>query len=214
MCGRFTRTAKASAVEETIAPAAPGTPLEPRYNIAPTQSVAILLNDDPGQLVRARWSLLFPWDETGDGPTPINLRLESVEQKKGIRRMFRERRCLVPADGFYEWRREGAGDKQPFYFHLPGRPLFYFPGIWSQRPESGPTFALLTAPASETVRPVHPRMPLMLALDHRDLWLGSTLPDPGILRDVANSFDLHRYPVSPAVNRPDHEGPELIGRRH
>ena len=203
MCGRYSLTTPLDAfralfdVENLIN-------LPPRYNIAPTQDAAVVRLSDGGtrELTLLRWGLIPSWSkDAAIGSRMINARAETVADKPSFRSAFRHRRCLVPADGFYEWRTED-GRKQPFRIGMKGGAPFAFAGLWEQwtataastgisEGESVETFAILTTEANEKLRPIHARMPVILAPECYDQWL-----------DAANDRDsllslLRPYPVAP-----------------
>ncbi len=185
MCGRFSvgRTMTLDDVGEGLAAffnasrEAGEAPSPARFNVAPGQLVPVIRPVGGGRsLCLQRWGFVFPWArDPKEGPRPINARIETVAQKPAFRAATKEARCLVPADGFYEWRKlEGA--RLPWYFALKDDDLFAFAGIVSRWEEAGSTpvetFAILTTRANEVVAPVHDRMPVMLAsAEERALWL-------------------------------------------
>ena len=169
MCGRFTLFKPAGRLS-----AACGVELddiEPRYNIAPTQQVlAIAVFDDKRQAFLPRWGLVPSWSKDDKGAARlINARAETIAEKPSFRSAFRKRRCLVPADGFYEWKAEPGG-KQPFHFRRRDRLPFAFAGLWEKGP-AGDGAAILTTAANELLAPVHDRMPVILSPDDYVRWL-------------------------------------------
>jgi putative SOS response-associated peptidase YedK len=209
MCGRFTLTSTPEALAERFGIAPPES-LAPRYNIAPGQMLWTL-RGDPEASVRvwapARWGLVPSWAKYSSvGSRMINARSETAAEKPAFRRALRARRCLIPADGFYEWA-ERDGRKQAFYIGLRGRGVFGFAGLWERwRDSSGAALescTILTGAANETLQEIHPRMPVMLAPEHYAAWLDPELHDPTALqplyarwRDAAFAF----HPVSSRVN--------------
>lgn len=213
MCGRFARTSS----RDTVAREFGITrfrldEMGPRYNIAPSQAVdAITAGDGERQLEPMRWGLAAPAGK----PRPINARAETVAGVPLFREAFRQRRCLVVADGFYEWRREGER-KTPHFIRLrSGRP-FTFAAIWSPDAQAeatvAATCALLTCAPNELVAEVHNRMPVILAEAGRDLWLDPTAESKS-LRALLLPYpaaEMEAYPVSTYVNSPRHTGAECI----
>jgi putative SOS response-associated peptidase YedK len=207
MCGRFTLTAPARAVSELFG--LPATPdLAPRYNIAPTQLLLAVRAGTQGcELVRLRWGLVPSW--AGDlriGASLLNARAETVAEKPAFRTAFARRRCLIPADGFYEWRKI-AGKKQPILFRLGEGGPFAFAGLWEywEGPE-GPveSCAILTTQANDLVRPVHERMPVILDPRRYEDWLDVRVT-PEVVRRWLQPFDaclMTATPVSTLVNSP------------
>src|SRR5437016_8151445 len=176
MCGRFTlktpveRLSEKFQFPEII-------PLKPRYNIAPSQSVAVvrLLPDDSDRkLAMLRWGLIPAWiKDPTSGAQPINAKSETVAEKPMFREAFKRRRCLVPADGFYEWKREG-GRKQPVYICMKDREPFAFAGLWEHWEDHDgqviESCTLLTTEPNELLAQVHNRMPVILDQRDYDLW--------------------------------------------
>ena len=185
MCGRFTlRTPNQIIAEEFMLIAAPQ--LEFRFNIAPTTDVAVVRGDEDGRVLSAmRWGLVPFWaDDPSIGAKMINARGETAAEKPSFREAYKKRRCLVIADGYYEWTKVDGG-KQPYYFHMPeGRP-FAFAGLWESwdKGRLGPleTCTIITTHASEQTRPFHHRMPVILDSQDYDRWL---------LTDAANTSEL------------------------
>jgi len=164
----------------------------PRYNIAPTAQVLIV---KPEGAALARW---------GFKGQMHNARAETLSLKLSFRDAYRRRRCLIPANGFYEWKREGAL-KQPYYVHPAGTELFAFAGLWEIWQDIE-TCTVITTEANLAMRSIHDRMPVIVAPEHYAGWLYG---EDGLLRPAAESA-LGCYPVSPAVNRAANESPALI----
>jgi putative SOS response-associated peptidase YedK len=217
MCGRYTLASPTERLAEEFGVDAASIELAPNYNVAPTQQVAAVL-DEGGQrrLEVLRWGLIPPWaDDPGIGSRMINARSETAPGKPSFRRAFRERRCLIPADGFYEWQRTN-GAKQPYYIHMEeGRP-FAFAGLWESWSKGGEgevrTCTILTTGANALVGEVHDRMPVILAHDAYDVWL-----DPDSERDELTGLlapypedEMEAYPVSRFVNSPSNNDPRCI----
>lgn len=192
----------------------------PSYNIAPTQELLIVTEDeDLRQLGAARWGLVPSW--AADAPNAsglINARAETVTSKPSFRSAFRRRPCLIPADGFYEWKRpEGRGAKRPHVI-LPsdGKP-FAFAGLWEDRPSaegtSRRTCTVITCAANATMAPIHHRMPVILSPETWDTWLDVTSTDPTVRQTLlapAPDEVLVVREISTAVNNVRHDGPHLL----
>jgi putative SOS response-associated peptidase YedK len=218
MCGRFLLFTSGAALAEWLGlPEVPA--LEPRYNIAPTQPVAAVRAGPGGgrELVRLRWGLVPPWAaDPGAGPPLINARAETAAAKPSFRSAFRQRRCLVPADGFYEWVGR-AGKRQPIHFRLrDGRP-FAFAGLWERwQAPGGPAVescAVLTTAANHLVRPVHDRMPVILEPTGYEAWLDPAVRDPAALAVWLRPFPAEAMtacPVGSWVSNPRNEGPACL----
>ena len=211
MCGRFFFLSSGPAVADLFQLA--GVPdLAPRYNIAPTQQVLTIGLDKLGRRNTAtfRWGLVPRW-ANDTMLAPINARSETAVDRPMFAEALRQRRRLIPADGFYEWKRQGKA-KQPYCFRMRDDRPFAFAEIWEAwRPESGPallTCAILTTAANELVRPVHDRMPLILDPRHYDLWIDRGVQEPAALAEALRPIPaeaMRAYPVSPWVNDARHD---------
>lgn len=195
---------------------------EPRFNIAPTDPVlAVRRGEDGGnELGRLRWGLVpGRWAEEGKGRPLINARAETLERQPAFRESFAERRCLIPADGFYEWLTDERG-KRPLWFSLPDAGLFAFAGIWAGLPErSGDgvlhSCAIVTTEPNGLIRPIHDRMPVVLEREHEEHWLDPAA-EPGDLRKLlapAPDEMLVAREVGDFVNDVREDGPHLIEPR-
>jgi putative SOS response-associated peptidase YedK len=219
MCGRFTLTDpdQALAVQFDL----PGVPsLEPRYNIAPTQPVAAVRLPPEGvgrELVLLHWGLIPFWaKDSRIGSRMINARSETVADKPAFRAAFRRRRCLVLADGFYEWQKQNGG-KRPFYIRLGDGKPFAFAGLWEQwkgpDEEGIESCTLLTTMPNDLIRPLHNRMPVILHPQDYDLWLDPDVQSVDPLKRLLRPFpsaEMQAYPVHRWVNSPQNEGPRCI----
>ena len=230
MCGRFTQRLSWAELHELMGLIGPSRNLRPRYNVAPGQDVAIVRAAEPGprsggghRLSMLRWGLIPAWArDPAIGSRLINARSETVAEKPAFRAAYRRRRCLVPADGFYEWQRRG-GTRQPWLFGLRDNAPFAFAGLWERwaapegpapkgslfGPEPGgpvETFTILTTAANETVAAVHGRMPVILPPDAWDPWLAG--------EDIAlgpyPADEMHAHPVSTLVNKPASDDPRCV----
>ena len=196
---------------------------EPHYNVAPRAEVpAVRQRKGVKVLSQLRWGLVPSWAKDPKvGDRQINARAESVDDKPAYRTAFAKRRCLIPADGFYEWQKLPAKRKQPMFIHLrTGEPMA-FAGLWEiwKDPEAEGedegwlrTCAIVTTDANELLAPIHDRMPVILPESVWDTWLDPEA-DPDQLRGLlvpARDDDLVVYPVSPLVNKADNDGPELV----
>ena len=215
MCGRFSLGVDTDRLIAEFGIAVVSEPHEPRYNIAPTQPVPAVVRGDEGlRLGALRWGLVPHWaDDPGIGSRMINARSETVDRKPAFEAPFRDRRCWVLADGFYEWREED-GRKVPIRFRLPdGRP-FAFAGLWDRwrlADREIVSCTILTSEPNAAVRPVHDRMPVVLPADVREEWL-----DPDAGTDRLKSL-LQPYPgpmasqrVSTRVNSPENDDPSIL----
>ncbi len=207
MCGRFFFLSSGPPIADLFQLA--GVPdLAPRYNIAPTQPVAVVrVAEGARELVQLRWGLIPPWAKDAK-VAPINARSDTVADKPTFRHAFRKRRCLVPADGFYEWKATGGKHKQPYCFRLTDDRPFAFAGLWERwTAPDGPveSCAILTTEANERVRPVHDRMPVMLDAADFGRWLEPVEQDAAALAGLLRPYPSERmrgYAVGPCVNSP------------
>jgi putative SOS response-associated peptidase YedK len=219
MCGRFTLTdPDADIAVQFNLPAIPD--LQPRYNIAPTQPVAAVRQvreDAAREMVLFYWGLIPFWSkDTSIGSRLINARAETAAEKPAFRAAFRRRRCLVVADGFYEWQKQDGG-KQPFFIALRDRRPFAFAGLWEHW-QGGDgseieSCTLLTTEPNELMRPLHNRMPVILQPQDYDLWLDPAVDDVRRLQPLLRPYpagDMASYPVSRRVNSPQNDDPACI----
>ena len=217
MCGRYTITATPEVLRALLGYAEqPNFP--PRYNIAPTQPIPIVrLIDGKRHFALVRWGLLPSWVKDPKKFTLlINARGESAAEKPAFRAAMKRRRCLIPADGFYEWQAGGAR-KQPYFIHKKSGAPFAFAGLWETwtgpNGEELETAAIVTTTANKTLAPIHDRMPVILAPDVFDLWLDAANVDPmtaSALIAPAPENLLEAYPISTDVNRVANDNPKLL----
>ena len=199
--------------------ATPNSPnFPPRYNIAPTQPIAIVrLVDGKRQFALVRWGLLPSWVKDPKNFTLlINARGESAIDKPAFRAAMKRRRCLIPADGFYEWQKAGER-KRPFYVRAKSGAPLAFAGLWETwtgpNGEELDTAAIVTTTANRTLAPIHERMPVILAPEAFDLWLNSNEVDAttaSALIAPAPDGLLEAYEISTAVNRTANDNPKLL----
>jgi putative SOS response-associated peptidase YedK len=217
MCGRFTLTSTPERLRQWFALAAAPEALVPRYNIAPSQEVLVIPNRTERRLRPARWGLVPRWaKDPAIGHRLINARAETLAQRPAFRAALERRRCVVPADGFYEWRRRGR-TRQPFHLRRrDGAPLA-LAGLWDvwQAPDGGrlASCAIVTVPANPMVAAIHDRMPAILSPAGVDAWLDPDAATWATLRPwLAPCPDdwLEAYPVSIWVNTPAHDDPACL----
>lgn len=225
MCGRYTLTQPAEVLAEAF-DVSDYVELQPRYNIAPTQDVAVIGRNHEGRrtLGLMRWGLIPSWAKDPTiGNRMINARGESAAEKPAFRSSFKSRRCLVPADGFYEWKKQGSGSKQPYYIRMKDHHPFAFAGLWSRwRPKATDgadagepilSCTLLTTSPNPLMAEIHDRMPVILHPEHYDFWLNPDNQDAEALNRLLVPYEpeaMEAYPISTMVNRPGNEGPRLI----
>jgi putative SOS response-associated peptidase YedK len=216
MCGRFTMATNAEALEERFRAHLSTEIAVPTYNAAPSQAQLAILNDRPHAIVRAAWGFVPEWaDGRPDVKPIINARAETVATKPFFRDAFKRKRCLIIADGFYEWKRAGKG-KVPYRIALKTEEPFAFAGIWSTVHDAQgivhPTFAILTTESNALVAQIHTRMPVILREQDEAAWL-----NPRLSLDAAQALLvplpaelLMAYEVSPQVNSPAFNVPEAL----
>lgn len=225
MCGRFTVSMAPDLIAEKFG-LAEVPDLRPRYNVAPTQDVPVVRVEEPQagrRLYLIRWGLLTPGaGAAGREGGLINARSESVHEKATFRWAFQHRRCLVLSDGFYEWQRIN-GRKQPYYVTFPDHRPFAYAGLWDRwRPPEGEPIescTILTTDSNPLVKPIHDRMPVILGPGAYETWLdpravgsegGPTVEVLAALLRPYPDDEMIAYPVSPLVNRPEHDAPDCV----
>ncbi len=220
MCGRFTLATRKQEIADQF-PLFDIPDLDPHYNIAPTQSVtaARILPEGPKrEIVLLRWGLIPSWaDDPSIGNRLINARADTVASKPSFRSAYRKRRCLILADGFYEWQKTG-GTKQPFYFRLREGGPFAFAGLWEhwhRDDTSIDSCTIVTTTANEIVQPVHDRMPVIVQPADYERWLdpaNQTADGLARLLQPLPGEMMEGYPVSLHVNNARHDDPDCISR--
>ena len=209
MCGRYSLATPVGDLQRRVG-FAERPNLAPSYNVAPTRSTPVVrrrAGDEGGKLALLRWGLTPPWSEGPErGYSTINARDEMAASKPASRRAFRQRRCLVPADGFYEWQKLGAR-KQPYLIRLRSGEPVAFVGLWERwtsrtSQDVIESFTIIVTEANELLRPIHDRMPVILAPDDWEQWLDPECPDGRELLRPCPADWLRAYPVSTGVNSP------------
>ena len=215
MCGRFAITTPSDAMARLFA-AAPANdlPKVPNYNVCPTNSVHVVTGGEGRRLSSMRWGFIPHWYKSPtDGPLLINARAETIAGKPAFAAACRDRRCLIPADGFYEWTKDEGGNRLPWYItRTDGSPLA-FAGVWQewgQGDDRMSTCAIVTCDANAPMSKIHHRMPVVLQPDDWPLWLGEAGHGAATLMRPAPDNALQFWRVDPAVNSNRAEGPELI----
>jgi len=189
----------------------------PRFNIAPTQQIAVVRRiDKQRELSMMRWGLVPSWSkDVKAGPPLLNARGDTVATKPSFRSAFKKRRCLVPASGFYEWQKGDGKTRQPFHIHLKREPLFAFAGLWecwqggSEPLESA---TIITTDANELMRPIHDRMPVILPEEAYDTWLDPDT-DAKRLESLLSPYpagEMAADPISTVVNNVRNETPAVL----
>jgi putative SOS response-associated peptidase YedK len=210
MCGRYTlRTT--DRVKLKVFGAANLPLLEARYNIAPSQTV-LAVTEEPREFSWLVWGLVPSWTTTATGF--INARAETLEDRASFSESFHRRRCLIPADGFYEWKKSGR-EKQPYYFQLSDGAPFAFAGIWDQWTKDGVSInscAIITTTPNELLVSIHDRMPVILPPEAHQVWLDPQAPSAALHKVLAPwpAAAMKSYPVSRDVNHTGIDDPHLI----
>jgi putative SOS response-associated peptidase YedK len=229
MCGRFTLRTPTPVLIETFRishVSDDANDLLPRYNVAPTQQVAVVRSDDAArrELMNMRWGLVPFWaKDVAIGNRMINARCETVADKPAFRAAFRQRRCLVVADGYYEWKKIGS-KKQPYWIRMEDERPFGMAGLWEtwrepqdtddrQRTQPLLSCTVITTDANDLTRDLHDRMPVLLEPDAWDLWLDATVEEVDAVQALLRPLEsdaMKIEPVSTFVNNARHEGPECV----
>ncbi len=217
MCGRFVLTADGEAIQTAFNLDEVPDSLPPRFNIAPSQPIAVITNENPKVLTFHKWGLVPSWaKDVAMGNKMINARSESVEEKPAFRAAFRRRRCLIPATGFFEWQQRD-GKKVPMFAHMKDNSVFAFAGLWEvwHSPEGDElrTVTILTTEPNALMADIHNRMPVILPTTAYETWLAAGEQSPADLKPLLKPFDAGRmtaYEVSTFVNRPANDTPEAI----
>ena len=228
MCGRYSLFAPPADVEARF-DATFAFDFEGRYNAAPSQSLPVITGDDPGTIQRMEWGLVPSFADEKKDHGYINARAETLSEKRSFAEAYESRRCLVPADGMYEWVTESGG-KQPYRVALPDDDLFAMAGLYERweppqrqtglgefgtssqgggQAEVVETFTIVTTEPNDTVRDLHHRMAVILSPDEESQWLTG---DTDSVADLLDPYDgpMRTYPISTAVNSPSNDSPELI----
>ncbi len=191
----------------------------PRFNVAPTQTLPVIVRNSPNRMEMMRWGLVPSWaKDMSIGSRLINARAETVAEKPAFRRPLRSQRCLVPATGFFEWKRDGDG-KTPHFIHLPDEPLFVFAGLYDLwRDPDGQvvqTYTILTTEPNTVMAPIHNRMPVILRREDEDEWLDPENTEPEQLLPLLRPYPaegMAAYPVSRMVNSPANDAADVLVR--
>lgn len=218
MCGRFTIFADPDRLAERFQASLPADGLQPRYNAAPTQQLPVILNDGPPAIQLLQWGLIPFWaKDPSIGSRMINARAETLVEKPAFRAAFKKRRCLVLADGFYEWMQTPDG-KQPMRITLASGQPFAMAGLWEtwDAPDGSllRTFTIITGEPNDLVAPIHNRMPAILLPEQEAIWLDNAA-EPAIWLDMLRPYPAERmaaYPVSRRVNFVGNDDAGLVER--
>jgi putative SOS response-associated peptidase YedK len=216
VCGRFSLTQSGEAIAQTFQLLALPN-LTPRYNIVPSQQVATIIQPTQREFRWMQWGLIPSWSKDRKiGNKLINARAETLAEKPSFRNAFKRRRCLIIADGFYEWQKLEKC-KQPYYIKMQDGKLFAFAGLWenwkSLEGEEITSCTIITTSANSLMEPIHDRMPVILSPEDCDRWLDSSVSDTKLLQNLLtpyNSDEMQAFPVSSTVNSPANDRAECI----
>jgi putative SOS response-associated peptidase YedK len=216
MCGRYTLRTSVDALAERFEIDDTPSSIAASYNVAPTQGVAtVLVEDGKRKLEMLRWGLIPSWaDDPQVGNRMINARAETVAEKPSFRKAFRNHRCLVLADGFYEWQKTANG-KQPYYIRMEDDSPFAFAGLWESWKNGSEvrSTTIITTDANDVVAPIHNRMPVILHPEDYGLWLDPDFDEKEPLTTLLKPYPaeaMEAYPVSRRVNSPSNNEPSII----
>lgn len=188
-----------------------------RYNIAPGQQVPVVISKSPNRVLYMHWGLIPHWaKDTKISYKMINARIETVDEKPAYKSLVKNKRCVIPASGFYEWQATKAG-KEPHFIHLKHESLFGFAGLYDiwENPNGDEiySFTIITRPANKFMSKIHDRMPVILEPEYEDKWLDKNITDPFVAMDFLKptlDSTMDEYAVSKLVNKPANDTPELI----
>lgn len=217
MCGRYSLLADLGELAQRFEFDGDWDAFERKYNIAPTQDVLTVVGGKSRRGGYMRWGLIPSWaKDKSIGSRMINARAETVGEKPSFRNALRRRRCLILADGFYEWQRLGE-QRRPMRIVMRSGEPFAFAGLWETwRDPQGdiiPSCTIITTSANNTLSPIHDRMPVILPRNLEDFWLDDSVTDPDALTNVLNPYDdgkMEAYEVSTLVNSARNDGPEVM----
>jgi putative SOS response-associated peptidase YedK len=218
MCGRYTLTVNPEELMERFNLTTGEFVATPRYNIAPTQDVAVVYDESPQTLSSARWGLIPSWSKDPSiGARMINARAETLDEKPTFKGILKKRRCLIPADGFYEWRKNPDNTKTPFRIVLDSGEPFALAGLWDvwKTPEGEwlKTCTIITTEPNELMSSIHNRMPVMLTREAEAEWMNKANDDAGYLKSLLQPYpekSMKVYEVSRRVNVVKNDDPKLV----
>lgn len=221
MCGRYTLAKDLAEIKKRFDVSEAPKTYKPRYNIAPTQQVPIILFDGEKQVRKmglVHWGLIPVWaDDPSIGNRMINARAETIAEKASFKTLFKKRRCIVPADSFYEWKKVSAKEKIPIRLLLKNEEVFGFAGLWTTwKPEKGDPIAsctIITTEANELMTDIHHRMPAILDIKDVKVWIDPSVADEDLLQSFLKPYPSKKmkcYPVSRFVNSPSNDTAKCI----
>lgn len=207
MCGRFVRSSPISLIVEIFNVVSTMSGVSASYNVAPSQEILIINDKGKRELVKCRWGFLPPWvKDLSEGSRMINARAETLDEKSSFKAAFKKQRCLIIADGFYEWKKEKR-KKVPYYIRLKSAKPFGFAGLYNQwtSPDGEKicSCTIITTEANDLVATIHDRMPAIVPRDKVDMWLDPGFQDSEMLRGILRPYpseEIEMYPVSSKIN--------------
>ena len=215
MCGRFSFSPLTKVIEDRFDVKVDSS-YKPRYNCAPSQNLAVISNQDRGNLSFFRWGLIPFWArDIKIGYRMINAKAETITEKPSFKNPFKRKRCLVLSDGFFEWKRINDKEKIPYRIVMKDNSLFSMAGIWdtwkNEKDEAIHSFSIITTGPNELMKNIHDRMPVILPKEEEKTWLDETPPDElfPLLRPFPAGL-MTAYPVSRLVNSPANDRPEIL----
>ena len=213
MCGRAVIISPIEVIAEEFNIDNPRMTLKPNYNISPSQNLLVIIKQQSRQLMTCQWGFIPSWaKDPAIGHKMINARAETIASKPAFRSAYKKQRCLIVADGFYEWQKTEKG-KTPYYIHLRSGKPFGLAGIynrWTQdNGEDMLTCSIITTNANELIEPVHDRMPVIIPKDSMDVWLGDDTNPSSMLKPYP-SDEMELYQITTKVNDPKHNSPDLL----
>lgn len=218
MCGRYNLFSELQAISERFqAIEQKELMVEPRYNIAPGQNIAVVLSkENKREIALFQWGLIPNWaKDPKTGYKMINARAETIDTKPTFKGLLKRHRCLIPADGFYEWKKEGR-QKQPYHIHLTNKEPFAFAGLyaeWDNGTEVIRTCTIITTEANELMAEIHDRMPVILTQENEKIWLDQDVTETAQLKSLMVPYEaafMNAYPISSFVNNARNEGQEIL----
>lgn len=213
MCGRFSLSVEDFELKKRFNVEIDPGIYKPCYNCAPSQSLPVISNQNTQTISFYRWGMIPFWaKESSLGNKLINARAETAAKKPSFRHAMQKQRCLIPATGFFEWKK--YGQKQPWFFYLPDLAIFSFAGLWDvwkdAEGQSIASFTILTTQANSTMKDIHHRMPVILTPETEKIWLDSSKEIPEDFLSPLESSKMRKYTVSNLVNKPENDFPEII----
>jgi putative SOS response-associated peptidase YedK len=218
MCGRFTlHTSLEELLEYFNIASMDDMEMAYRYNIAPSQDILAIVQGKEGNRAGfLKWGLVPSWAKDPKmGYNMINARAESIHEKPSFKKLIRRRRCIIAADGFYEWKKEGS-QKQPYYIRMKNQQLFSFAGLWDRWEHDGKiltTCTVITTKANDCMESIHDRMPVILTREAESIWLDRSVEDEALLKPLLIPYDakeMEAFPVSSRVNHAKVDAADMI----